>query len=146
MPSVTKVGEIMAKEVFSVDIEDTIHKADEIMRNEHIRHVPVLEGTKFVGLITERSLMEYSLRNLYDYEDEFGEMGYNKITDFNHVMTKNVQIIYPEDSVKKAIEIMIKRKVDILPVVDWDKNLVGILSFIDILLFVNQKFTDLRLY
>ena len=143
MPSKTKISEIMTKEVFTVDLEDTIHKADEIMREEKVRHVPVLEGTVFVGLITERSLMEFTLRQLYDFEDEFGELGHNKIVDFQNIMTKNVRIIYPEDSVNKAVELMAKYKIDCLPVVDWENNLVGILTFVDVLLFFNMKLSEL---
>ena len=135
----TKVAEIMTKGVFSVGIDDTIHKADEIMRDEKVRQVPVLENKKFIGLITERSLMEYTLRQLYDYDDEYGEIGHNKITDFTQVMKRDVKIIYPEDSVKKAVENMAKYKLDCMPVVDWDKNLVGILTFVDILYFLNKK-------
>ncbi len=139
MPAKTTVGDIMTKGVFSVSIEDTIRKADEIMRDEKVRQVPVLDGKKFIGLITERSLMEYSLRQLYDYDDEFGEIGHNKITDFQKVMKRDVKMIYPEDSVKKAVELMAKHKIDCMPVVDWDKNLVGILTFLDILFYLNKK-------
>lgn len=135
----TKVADIMTKGVFSVGIDDTIHKADVIMKDEKVRQVPVLENKKFIGLITERSLMEYTLRQLYDFDDEYGEIGHNKITDFRKVMKRNIKMIYPEDSVKKAVEIMAKDKVDCLPVVDWDKNLVGILTFVDILFFLNKK-------
>ena len=114
----TKVEEIMTKDVFSVELDDTIHKADEIMREESVRQVPVIDENKLIGLITERTLMEYSLRQLYDFDDEFGEIGYNKINDFQDVMAKNVRIIYPEDSLHKALELMAKYKTDCLPVVD----------------------------
>jgi acetoin utilization protein AcuB len=90
----TKVEEIMTREVFSVELEDTIHKADKIIREEKVKQVPVLENNKLVGLITERTLMEYTLRQLYDFDDEYGEIGYNKINDFQDVMAKNVRIIY----------------------------------------------------
>ena len=135
----TIVSDIMTKGVFTVSLDDTIRKADEIMRDEQVRQVPVLEGKKFIGLITERTLREYTLQGIYDYDDEYGELGHNKITDFRKVMKKDIHFIYPEDSVKKAVEIMAKYKTDCLPVVDWDKNLVGILTFIDLLYFINKK-------
>jgi CBS domain-containing protein len=91
-------------------------------------------------MITDRTIMEYSLKKLYDYEDEFGEEGYDKITDFRNIMVKNLYVIYPEDSVKKAIEMMAKRKINYLPVVDWKNNLVGILTSTDIFLFFLNKF------
>ena len=139
MLKATKVEEIMTKNVFYVSIDDTIRRADEIIKNEKVRHVPVLDVKKLVGMITDRTIMEYSLKKLYDYEDEFGEEGYDKITDFRNIMVKNLYVIYPEDSVKKAIEVMAKRKINFLPVVDWKNNLVGILTSTDIFLFFLNK-------
>lgn len=133
------ISEIMTKDVFYVTLDQTVKEADDIMRNENIRHVPVVDNGKFVGLITERSLSDYTLKRIYDYEDEYGEIGYNKISDFRNIMAKDVHIIYPEDSLKKAIEIMTKYKVDCLPVVDWQNNLVGIVTSIDILLFIYRN-------
>ena len=139
MPSKTKVEEIMTKGVFTVQIDDTVRMADEIIHQENVRHVPVLDGKRFIGLITERTLMEYTLRQLYDFEDDIEDIGRNRIIDFQQVMSKDVYVIYPEDSVKKAVEIMAKRKIDCLPVVDWENNLVGIITSVDILLFFNNK-------
>jgi len=58
--------------------------------------------------------------------------------DFEKLIKRDPTVIYPEDSLKKVVEIMIKKEIDYIPVVDWDKNLLGSISFIDILLFVNS--------
>lgn len=142
MPHRTKIEEIMTKGVFAVQRTDTVKKADEIMKEQKIRHVPVLDEDKFFGLITEQTLMEYTLRRIYDYEDNIDEVGLNKISDFSNILEKNVHLIYPEDSVQKAVEIMLKKKIDCLPVVDWKKNLVGILTSLDILLFFLKHFKN----
>ncbi len=139
MLTATKIEEIMTKNVFTVDIEDTVHKADEIMKREKIKHLPVLDKKKLIGMITERTIMEYSLRKLYDYNDEYGEEGHDKITDFRNVMAKNVKIIYPEDSVRKAVQTMAKKEIDCIPVVDWKNNLVGIVTSRDVFLFILNK-------
>lgn len=135
MPKKTKIEDIMTKGVFTVQLDDTVKQADEIIKQQNVRHIPVLDGSKFHGLITERTLMEYTLRRIYDFDDNIDDVGLNKISDFNYILDKNVHLIYPEDSVQKAIEIMLKKKIDCLPVVDWEKNLVGILTSLDILLF-----------
>ena len=132
------VGEIMSKDVFTVDVDDTVKKAEEIMRNEQVRHVPVLDGNKFFGLITERSIMEYTLRQIYEFDNIDGEVGMNRILDYEKILTHCDHVIFPEDSVQKAIKLMTKHKIDCLPVLDWENHLVGILSSIDVLLFVNR--------
>ena len=138
----TKVEDLMTKDVFTVNIEDTIKKADDIMHQEHIKQVPVLENGKLVGVITERKLMEYTLKKLYDADEPFGEAGYNDIVDFEKIMSQSYFKIYPEDSVKKAVEIMAKKKVDYLPVVDWENNLVGLITNHDILMFFHKNFIE----
>lgn len=138
----TAVSEIMTKNPYSVSIDDTVHKADEIMKDENLRHLPVTEGKKFVGLITERKLREYTLRNLYEFDNPEGEKGYNKILDYEKVMKRGCHVIYPEDSVQKVIKLMAKHRFDCIPVVDWDNNLVGMVSFLDLLLFMNAKIED----
>ncbi|MGA2298022.1 MAG: CBS domain-containing protein [FCB group bacterium] len=142
MPAKTTIDQIMTKGVFTVDLEDTVNKADQIMREQHVRHVPVLEDSKFIGMITEKSLMEYTLRQIYDYDDKLEEVGKNKIIDFQNIMTKDVHLIYPEDTIMKAVQVMAKYKVDYLPVVDWTKDLVGLVTTLDLLLFFNKKLKE----
>jgi CBS domain-containing protein len=139
MPLTTKVEEVMTKNVFTVEFEDSIKKADAIMREERVKQVPVVDNQKFIGMITERTLMEYTLKQIYDYDDSYADLEYNKISEFENILAKNVHIIYPEDSLTKAIEVMSKKKLDYMAVVDWEKNLIGIITAMDILLFVNKK-------
>ncbi len=137
MPNTERIENIMTRGVFTVDFDDSIKKADDIMKEEKVKHVPVVDSGKFIGMITERTLMEYSLRKIYDYDD--AETGFNKISDFENVMSRNVYLIYPEDSITKAIEIMTKKRIDYLPVVDWEKNLLGIITAMDILMYIKNK-------
>lgn len=134
----TKVSEIMSKNLFTIEITDTLHNADEIMKRENVRYVPVLEGSKYIGIITKQRVMEYTLRHLYDFNEDVTEFVETQILDFENIIEKNLHLLYPEDSIQKVLELFAKYKYDVLPVVDWDKNLVGIVSTTDILLFINK--------
>jgi len=134
----TKVYEIMSKNLFTIEITDTLHNADEIMKRENVRYVPVLEGSKYIGLITKQRVMEYTLRHLYDFNEDVNEFVETQILDFENIIEKNLHLLYPEDSIQKVLELFAKHKYEVLPVVDWDKNLVGIVSTTDILLFINK--------
>jgi predicted transcriptional regulator len=122
----TKIEDIMSQNVFNVDITDSLSKADEIIRRENFHHIPVLDGTKYVGMLTKQKIGEYTLRHLYDFNESL----------------ENLHLLYPEDSIQKAVELFAKYQYDCLPVVDWDKNLLGILSTIDLLLFFNKKIKE----
>lgn len=143
MPGKTTISEIMTKGVFTVEIDDKVLLADEIMKTQKVKHVPVLEGKKFVGIISDRGIKEYTLKQLYDFEDPLPESARNRIIDFQSILEKDIHMVYPEDSVLKAVEIMLKKKSGCLPVVDWNKNLVGILTHTDVLLFFHGKLKEM---
>ena len=113
------------------------------MHKEHVRHIPVLEENRFIGLISDRTLANYTLRQLYDFDENTESAADNKISEFEELMERNVRVVYPEDSVRKAIEIMAKTKADCLPVVDWKNNLIGILTSTDVLLFLHKKLGEI---
>lgn len=141
--AVTSVNSIMTRNVFTVTLDDTLHRVDEIMRTENFTHVPVVEEGKLVGIITAQKLKELTLLNVYDFHDNtYGREGYNRISDFQHIIDRNYHQVYPEDSIGKAVKTMVKYKVDCLPVVDWDGVITGILTSYDMLLFLNKKIED----
>lgn len=144
MPNRAQISEIMTTNVFTVSIEDTLKDVEIIMNSEKVRHIPVLERTKIVGMICDDRLREYSLRQIYDSEQNFGEEGFNKIIDFEKVMKEVTHVIYPEDSVAKAVKMFAKYKIDCLPVVDWDMNLVGLVTHTDILLYFNKFLEEIE--
>ena len=142
MPQSTKTADIMTADVFYVNYEDTISKAETLMKNENIRHVPVVQDGKYVGMITEGKILEYTIRNLYNRDRLDKDSEGLHISDYKKIMIKNLPFLYPEDSIAKATELMMKKKIDALPVIDWDKNLVGIVTSIDLLLFFNKKLKE----
>ena len=46
------VNEIMTTNVFTVNLEDSLEKCMELMRDKHIRHLPVVENDKAVGMVS----------------------------------------------------------------------------------------------
>lgn len=139
MIKLEKVNDIMTKGVFSVEYDDTVKKVDTLMKEENINQVPVVENGKLVGVITDKTLHEYELREMYESDSTENELSYNKISEFRNLFSKNVHIVYPEDSIIKVIEVMTKKHVDFLPVMDWDNNLLGIITSHDVLLYVKSQ-------
>jgi len=144
MPNKTNVSEIMTTNVFVVSIEDTVHDAERIMKEEKVRHIPVLDGTKIVGMICEDKIREYTLRKIYESDQNFGNEGFNKIIDYERIMKEITHVIYPEDSISKAVKIFAKHKIDCIPVVDWEMNLVGLVTHTDILLYFHKFLEEIE--
>ena len=102
-----------------------------LMRDSHIRHVPVLSKNRLVGLITDR-----------DMRDAFpspattlarGEIAYQlATTPVKQCMTKNVAWIGPDMEVAQATRLLLQQRLGCLPVLDHGV-LVGIITEMDCL-------------
>lgn len=64
------VGEVMTKNILTIDIHDTIQSAMDIMFSKSIRHLPVMDGEKIMGMITIRDLIR-SIRKADDDEKRY---------------------------------------------------------------------------
>src|SRR5512139_2604810 len=62
-----KVRDVMVKEVATLDVNDELSLANDIMRLGRIRHLPVVDGTKLVGIVSERDLFRTSLAQALGY-------------------------------------------------------------------------------
>ena len=50
------VGEVMSKKMITVKKSDSLKKAQDIMVEKSIRHLPVMDGTELMGIITESDI------------------------------------------------------------------------------------------
>lgn len=116
-----KVNEIMTKNVFSVSPEDKVQSAAEIMGKHNIGSVPVCEGEKIMGILTDRDI---ALRSVSTGEN----INMQKVRE---IMSSNPVFGTPDMDVSEASKIMSDRQIRRLPIVE-NNNLVGIISLGDI--------------
>lgn len=69
-----KVSEIMTKDMIVADINDDVDYVMHVMTNKKIRHIPVLENSKIIALLSNRHIIEalheddeIKIRHLSDY-------------------------------------------------------------------------------
>ena len=60
-PSATKIDEVMTKRVILMESDDTYEDCLRIMHQESIRHVPIRDGDKLIGIISLRDLMQVDM-------------------------------------------------------------------------------------
>ena len=70
----TQVGELMTKKVLYIDPEKTINDCMAIMTDKHIRHLPVIENDKVIGMVTIGDVInqiiseqEFTIQHLENY-------------------------------------------------------------------------------
>ncbi len=131
------VGEVMSKNLITIKKSDSLKKAQELMVEKSIRHLPVLDGKDLLGIITESDIRGAFIGKVT--KAQAGKVAMlnpsrMKVSDY---MTKEPMVVVPETHIEDAALIIYKYKIGALPVIKRNK-LVGILSIMDILgIFVN---------
>jgi CBS domain-containing protein len=116
-----QVKDVMTKSIASVNANDSVERAAQLMKEYNIGSVPVCEGEKVIGILTDRDI---ALRSVAD-----GMNG--KIQSVREVMTSNPVIASPSTDIQDAARIMSERQIRRLPVVE-NNSLVGMISLGDL--------------
>lgn len=126
-----KVKQIMSRKLEFLNVYDTLSLADDLMVIRRIRHLPIMEDGKLVGIVTQRDLFRAGLAEAMEFSKK-AEGRFLGTVLVDEVMTREVVTIDQNADVKEAARIMSSRKIGCLPVVAGAK-LVGLLSESDIL-------------
>lgn len=116
-----KISDVMTKTVASLNAEDTIKRAAELMKEHNIGSIPVCRDEKVVGIITDRDI---AVRTVADGKNSLEQ----KVKD---VMSSNPVVGKPEMDIHDAARIMSERQIRRLPIVE-NNNLVGIVALGDL--------------
>jgi CBS domain-containing protein len=125
-----KLADVMTSNPLSVEPNDTIREAEEILNEHEIRQLPVVQGTELVGIITDRDIRSFLSGRIFGTPEE-RERAMN--TKIGSVMTDKPISLSPEDELRDAVELLIEEKVGSIPVVDEEEGLVGIVTYVDVL-------------
>jgi acetoin utilization protein AcuB len=126
-----QVREIMTTPVTSVDADDPLIKALELMRSGGFRRLPVLHQGQLVGVVTDRDLRLATNSPLVLSEKWYSEFILESIK-VKACMTADPITIVPDASVLAAAHLMRQKKIGGLPVVE-DGTVVGIVTVTDLL-------------
>ena len=115
------ISEVMTTDVQVVRPDETVQKAARIMADLDIGAIPVCDGTRLQGMITDRDI---TIRATAE-----GRGGDTPVRD---VMTTDVVWCSEDDNTQDVLERMSDAQVRRIPVVDLDRNLVGIVALGDL--------------
>lgn len=117
------VSEIMTRNVIGLPPSATLAEARTLMQRHHIRHLPILEDSRLVGLVSQRDILAAQESSL--------EQGLNGQFLEQHsvanVMIKEVTTVSPKAGIREAALYLQKHKYGCLPVIDKEQ-LVGIVT------------------
>jgi CBS-domain-containing membrane protein len=128
------VRDLMEKDVTTLKASDDLGLAEDIMELGRIRHLPVLSKEKLVGIVSQRDLLRAAVSSVLGMHRST-ERGWLQKIPVRDVMSKKVVTIVPGASVREATELMRKKRIGCLPVVE-NERLVGLLSETDCLRYL----------
>ena len=135
----TPVSSIMTTTVISLHTKDTLETAESLFKENNIRHIPVIDGSKVIGMLSYTDLLRISFADAVgENEQDVDTVVYNMFT-IEQVMTKNLVTVTSTTTIKEVADILSKREFHALPVVDKD-NLVGIITTTDLINFLLEQF------
>jgi CBS domain-containing protein len=120
----------MSTNVVSLHANDDLVHADEVMGLKRVRHLPVVEGKKLLGLVTHRDILRAQARIVAGLESK-DETKFVPLTA-KDLMTEKVLTTDPEAPAKEAARALLDNHFGCLPVVENDE-LVGIVTEVDFL-------------
>jgi CBS domain-containing protein len=124
------VGDIMSPDVYTVAPSDTVLRAEETMKREHIRHLPVVDGDVLVGLVTQRDIMAVAPSPLSTSSEE-DDIEAKARMRVERIMRGFVESVRPDTDAVEAADRMLDLKIGCLPVLDERKRVVGIVTEAD---------------
>lgn len=124
-----KINEIMTTDFEMIDSSASLTEAAEKMKSLNVGFLPVREGTRLAGLVTDRDIVIRGLAEGLDPDS----------TSVKDIISSEVVYCYDDDSVEEAARLMEDNQIRRLIVVNHDQTPVGILSIGDIAVKSGQE-------
>ncbi len=125
--------EIASKNLVSIEIDESLHAALNLMREKNIRHPIVNSKDKAVGVISERDLMRGLKVEIEDlYSVEVIRESVDPILTVRHLMSWPIKSVDQEIPLIEVVDTMLRGKISSL-LVTQDNRVVGIVTTDDLL-------------
>ncbi len=134
------VSHIMTKELKTLNVHDgSLFEAKETMEQNSIRHLPVVEGEKLVGILSLTDIHRISFGANYGQEATVDRSIFDSLS-VPQVMHHDPKTVTPETPIKEVAELLSREEFHAVPVVSGDGNLEGIVSTTDLMKYLLEQY------
>ncbi|WP_417876460.1 CBS domain-containing protein [Winogradskyella sediminis] len=139
MNTIEPVASIMSTNIITLNKTDELETAEHLFKKHKIRHIPVVEADRIMGILSYTDLLRISFADAIDEsETEIETLVYNMFT-IEQVMANNVTTVTSNTSIKEVAKILSEKEFHAIPVVDED-HLVGIVTTTDLINYMLKQF------
>ena len=133
-----KVSSIMTRGVVTVNMDDSIQTIREILNSFEFHHIPVVDGQKLIGIISDRDLLGELSPFLDTPSQEHRDFAILK-KRAHQIMSRILITVNAKTSIEKASNLLMENNISCLPVVSTQDNVEGIVTWKDILRFYMKQ-------
>jgi CBS domain-containing membrane protein len=133
------VSDIMTKNIIKLNLSDELTKAEELFKKHKIRHIPVVDGNKIVGILSYTDLLRVSYADAVDDDADSVESIVFNMFSVRQVMAKEIVIISTTTTIRETAAILSKNEFHALPVCKGEV-LVGIVTTTDVLKYFLEQY------
>jgi CBS domain-containing protein len=133
------VSAIMTVNIIKLNLSDDLSKAEALFKKHKIRHIPVVDKYKIVGLISYTDLLRVSYADAVDDAAEDVESIVFNMFTIQQVMAKEIIVVSPETTIKECAEILANGEFHALPVCEG-QLLIGIVTTTDLIKYLLEQF------
>jgi CBS domain-containing protein len=116
-------GNLQTQTLPYLRLSDKVYQALELMNENHVGHVPIVEGDKYLGMISEQDLSE-------------AENDRATLEQFQQSIS--VASVKEDEHVLKAIQIAVENGLTVVPIVGEDNFLLGVVTYPDLLKYSSE--------
>jgi CBS domain-containing protein len=124
-----RIAEVMTTDVEVIDSYAPLTEAAAKMKTLDVGLLPICDGDKLIGTLTDRDITVRGIAEGYDPSD-------TKVSD---IMSTDLAYCFEDEEIEKALSLMEDRQIRRLPVLDREKRLIGIVSLGDLAVHAGQK-------
>lgn len=131
------VSQIMAKALIVVDPTKKVSEVNDLFAHYNIRHIPVVEGTKLVGMVSKNDVLKLGYGT-----GDVDQATLNAIYDtyqLKDVMVKEPLTVSADTNIKEVAEILSTQSFHSLPVVE-NGDIAGMVTTTDLVKYLLEQY------
>jgi acetoin utilization protein AcuB len=113
--------DVMSHPVRKESVDTPLDDIRDLMKKHNIRHIPIIENKKFVGLVSDRDLLKLDMSGTFAF------------LTAKDIMTTVVVVAHENTPLAHVARVLLEEKISAIPIIDDNHHLTGIVSRSDIL-------------
>ncbi len=130
---------VMTKEPTTVNVTNKLSEVRKMLSEQGIHHVPVVSGSKLVGLISATDMVRLSF-SAYGADARAVDAMLDHEFQIEKVMSKELTTLKTSQKVRDAAAVLSSGSFHSVPVVDDENNLVGIVTSTDLIRYLSDQY------